>query len=487
MSKLNLLFIFTDEQRFDTLATYGNSHIQMPNLDRLAEESVVFDEAYVTQPVCTPSRASIMTGLYPHTHGCTENNARLPADVPCLPEMLASDGYVTAYYGKWHLGDEIFAQHGFQDWVSIDDGYAKYYSPGRDPEARSSYHHFLVDHGFRPANGRHFTRYEAAQMEEQFSKPAFVANEACRFIKENKDRPFILYVNFFEPHMPFFGPRNGQYDPADIPLPSNFNALPTEAQPLKTRLFQQGYYQVGNHGLPLRSEADWRRIIANYWGLCSLVDTHAGRILAMLDECELRDETVVVFTSDHGDMMGSHRLLAKCVMFQEAVRVPLIIRLPGQSAQRRVRGPFSQIDLVPTLLTLLDQPVPESLQGKSLTPVLEQPGDVTLHDDVFIEWNGPNNGFGDILGQVSIPDWMAKLAPAEEIEAATRDPVRTVVTADGWKLNYSPRGEHELYDLRIDPMETQNLAATPEMNDVMQNLVARLRRWQARTGDTYSV
>jgi arylsulfatase A-like enzyme len=156
MTKPNLLFIFTDEQRADTMAAYGNRHIETPHLNRLALESAVFDQAYVTQPVCTPSRSSIMTGLYPHTNGCIENNHALPPDVPCLPEMLADGDYVTGYHGKWHLGDEIFSQHGFDEWISIDDGYRKYYSPGRDREARSSYHHFLVEQGFRPANGTAF-------------------------------------------------------------------------------------------------------------------------------------------------------------------------------------------------------------------------------------------------------------------------------------------------------------------------------------------
>ena len=119
MTKFNLLFIFTDEQRADSMAAYGNLHIETPNLNRLALESVIFDQAYVTQPVCTPSRSSIMTGLYPHTNGCTENNRPLPPGVPCLPEMLADGDYVTAYHGKWHLGDEIFAQHGFDEMLSL--------------------------------------------------------------------------------------------------------------------------------------------------------------------------------------------------------------------------------------------------------------------------------------------------------------------------------------------------------------------------------
>ena len=129
----NLLFIYTDEQSIDTLAAYGNTAIDMPHLNRLATSAAIFEQAYVTQTVCTPSRSSLLTGLYPHTNGCTENNIPLSATITCLPEMIAGGQYATAYYGKRHLGDEVFAQHGFADWRSIEDGYTKYYRPHRHP------------------------------------------------------------------------------------------------------------------------------------------------------------------------------------------------------------------------------------------------------------------------------------------------------------------------------------------------------------------
>ena len=131
--KPNLLFLWTDQQRADTMGVYGNSKIQVPNLNKLARESAVFQNAYVSQPVCTPSRSTVMTGLWPHQNGCTENNVALRAEIPCLSEMVEDPDYTKAYYGKWHLGDEVFAQHGFDEWVSIEDGYAAHYGPARDP------------------------------------------------------------------------------------------------------------------------------------------------------------------------------------------------------------------------------------------------------------------------------------------------------------------------------------------------------------------
>ena len=257
MPSPNLLFLFTDEQRADTMAAYGNDRIDTPNLNRLAAGAAVFDQAYVTQAVCTPSRASIMTGLYPHTCGCTANNVPLPADVPCLPEMLPTGQYVTAYHGKWHLGDEIFAQHGFDEWGSVEDMYAAHYAPGRDRSGRSDYHHWLIARGVKPEKGEVFGRGQAARLPEELSKPAFLAQTASRFLRANRNRPFVLYVNFLEPHMPFFGPRDGQYDPAEVSLPDNFECPLSADQSLKGRVVAEFHRRHGHSGLPLADEADW--------------------------------------------------------------------------------------------------------------------------------------------------------------------------------------------------------------------------------------
>ena len=145
----NLLFIFTDQQRYDTLACYGNDWIETPNLNKLADRSFVFERAYVTQPICTPARSSIMTGLYPHTNGCIELNVPLRQETPTIAEMVSPE-YHCGYYGKWHLGDEIIAQHGFSDWVSIEDYYRRYYSKPEYLGQFSDYHHYLVENGYAP-------------------------------------------------------------------------------------------------------------------------------------------------------------------------------------------------------------------------------------------------------------------------------------------------------------------------------------------------
>ena len=480
--KPNLLFIYTDEQRSDTLAAYGNKHIHMSHLNRLASESFVFERTYVTQPVCTPSRSTLLTGLYPHTNGCIGNNIPLQPETACLPEIIGDDTYATAHIGKWHLGDEIFAQHGFGHWVSIEDLYDLYYSESRDRSAKSDYHEFLVKKGITPSKklrGGRFGREECARLPEKLGKPAFVADRASDFIRSHRHRPFICYVNFLEPHPPFLGPRDDQYDRSEVDLPENFASVPGADQPAKAKalklMLEMEYFADG----PLQKEEDWRELIARYWGLCSLVDTHIGRILSTLEECGLDENTIVVFTSDHGDMMGSHRLLYKCLMFEEAVRVPMLIRIPGQKKGTMIGGPMSHIDLVPTLLDLMNLPVPDNLQGKSRKAEIHD-GTTMLKDDVFIEWSAEQH----VVDLDAHSDhWWASAGTKEEIQKSDGDPVRTIITADGWKLNLSACGETELYNLFTDPRETHNLCSFAGYLTVVDKLKAKIDAWRDRTGD----
>lgn len=484
MARPNLLFIYTDQQRPDSLAAYGNDLIEMPNLNRLAEESVVFERTYVSQPVCQPSRSTLLTGLYPHTAGVDSGHifSPLKRETPCLPELVEGGDYVCAHYGKWHLGDDVFPQHGFDDWISIEDAqHRPVYSEGRDSFRHCTYHDFLLEQGFEPdqveADGfEAFSLGYCARLPEEYGKPAFLARHASRFIRENRERPFILYVSIFEPHQPYFGPRDGQYDPRDVTLPANLANVPTEEQALKARVLYHIYEESG-FGVPLKTEGDWRGLVARYWGLCSLVDTHVGTILDTLEECGLKDETIVVFTSDHGDMMGSHRLRGKGLMFEESVRVPLLIRQPGQRACHRVGGPVGQVDLMPTLLDLMDQPVPGHLQGESLGPLIRGSGTPASDRDVFIEWEGP-------LPMDHLPEAMKGVVSEEEAAASFSDPVRCIVSPDGWKFTCSRLGEHELYNLDQDPIEARNLARDPRYRSVMRDLGGRIRRWQVETGDT---
>ena len=501
----NLLFLWTDQQAVNTLGAYGNDQIETPNLDRLATQSTCFENAYVSQPVCTPARGTVMTGQYPHMTGVTANNTPLAVNDACLPELGDFDDYRTCWIGKWHLGDEIFAQHGFDEWIATEDGYHPFYGEDRDKTRRSAYHEYLLEQGYEPdvtdEGHDHFSRGFAARLPEEHSKPAFMANRAIEFIEDCGDDPFMLFAMFLEPHPPYTSPRDDQYDPKDMPLPPNFSHDGMDDQIAKVRFVRELVRRGVDHATrdpyllgspPTREE--WQELIANYWGLVSLVDTHVGRILDTAEASDRWDNTITVFTSDHGDMMGSHQLFSKMVMFEEAIRVPLLLRIPGlETNGETVSNPISQVDLVPTLLSAMNQEIPEFLPGQDWLPTLHD-GEPLEQPNVFVQWNGATAFGMHDRNSPTYPEWSRPRAEpvAEEIwnELFDRDimrvmttPVRTVITPDGWKLNYRRSGEHELYDLADDPYETINLASQGDHVERIDELYQDIVDWQRETRD----
>ena len=468
--KPNLLFIWTDEQRADTMAVYGNTKIHAPNLNKLAAESVVFEKAYVTQPVCTPNRSAVMTGLWPHTSGCIKNNIPLPGEVPCLPEIVNDPDYRTAYMGKWHLGDEIFVQHGFEEWVSMEDGYSSYYSSGRDRNKRSDYHHFLIEHGYKPDRGDKFSRGFAARRPIEHCKPKFLELKACDFMRRHRDEPFMLYINFLEPHMPFFGPLDNEHDPQQVDVPANFRDPLEENEPLRYRVKRESCME--KYG---RDEKSIRSLIAKYWGLVTQVDRSVGTILETLENLGLAENTIVVYTSDHGDMMGSHNLVTKSVMYEEAVRIPWLMRIPQLGMkQRLIANPVSQIDMVPTLLELLGRDRNERLDGRSLVPLIKSGRPV--RDHVYIQWN-PNSG------AISVKKGGTKLAGKEQLKRVENESSRAVISPDGWKLCLSDVDKCQLFNLNDDPGETTNLLDSGRHKDVIDRLKKKIHKWQKTVAD----
>lgn len=470
----NLLYIFTDQQRADTMACYGNDQIETPALNALADESCVFENAYVSQPVCSPSRATMMTGLWPHTAGVPSCNKPLPADVPTIAEMLP-DAYRRAYMGKWHLGDEIFPQHGFDTWVGSEDSYRHSYSSPDKLETLSPYHHFLLENGFEPdavnQGQRIFSRHMEAGLDEPYTKASFLGDQAAQFIRDSGDDPFALCVSYLEPHPPHTGPLNDYYDPQSLPTGPAFMTPPQADAPLINRLMAAFYMASEEYGIDLQNEEGWRRVLARYWGNVTLVDRSVQKILTALEESGRADDTIVVFTSDHGEMTGDHGILGKTVMYEESVRVPMLIRAPmlGKS-QRMISGNFSHIDLVPTLMDLMDIDAPGTLQGQSRTDVMR--GESTLADnDIFIEWSGSDGHPKPSIGEA-------------EVNRSMGEPLRTVVTAERWKLNLYESGANELYNLNADPYELRNLINAPVHQNRIQGMTDRIRQWQHETGDT---
>ena len=514
----NVLFILTDQQRRDTMRCYGNDWIETPNLDRIADSGFVFENAYVTQPVCTPARGSIMTGLYPQTTGLIKNAIELSPDIQTIAELV-SDDYICAHYGKWHLGNDAFPQHGFEDWISIEDHHRAGFQRREQRHREADYNLWLREQGIDnpPVSPISYEKWlPGADLPEELTQAAYLGNEATRFLREHDGRPFVLYVSFFEPHPPYTGPLNGLYDPDTLPVGPAFLQRP-DGGSLVNRA-RADYYMGGNLNPlgaeggdihDLTTEAGWRRLRAQYFANVTLVDRNVGRILDALDANDYTDNTIVVMSSEHGEMGGDHGMLEKRSLYEEASRVPLLMSVPWlNSGQTRIGGSVSQIDLVPTLLDLLDQPVPDHLQGASLAPVLKETiakpplpagegwgegetrvgsspmnpqfpgksgvtqrslkGRTTLDDnDVFLQWNGMgdrNLGSPLINRMVSLP-W------------------RSVITADRWKLNLCAGDQCELYDLNTDPFELNNLFDDPSQRDRIREMAARVRIWQNETGD----
>jgi arylsulfatase A-like enzyme len=450
----SLLLLLTDQQRADTMACYGNDFVQAPHLERLAAHSCVFRRAYCAEPTCTPSRATLLTGLWPHRHGCTRNNVPLAADLPTLGERLPDD-YRRAWFGKWHLGDELLPQHGFAEWLSIEDGpYRRYYSDRGQLERRSDYHHFLEQRGLRPDarardGARVFSRRFAAGLEAHLTKSAFLADRAARWLREQQEgRPFAMVVSFLEPHPPYLGPLDDLHRPERVPAGPAFARPPDRDAPAFLRRRARRHAR-GHKGMALATPADWRRLRARYLGGVSLVDRAVGTVLDALQQAGREDDTVVIFTSDHGEMLGDHALLGKGVPYEQAVRVPWLVRVPGL-APRAVEEPVGHIDLLPTLLDLLgvDAKAPE-LDGASRAGLLR--GEATPSSPVMVE-----------------------------LSAAR---IRSVVAPDGFKLNAYADDRWQLFDLRADPAEQTNLWGRPEHAERASQLVEFLRDWQAKTGD----
>ena len=469
--KPNLVVFLPDQQRADTLACCGGEKVHAPNLNKLASESVVFTRAYVTHPVCVPSRSSIMTGMWPHANGCIRNAIALAPRFRVLTELIDDDDYRTAYFGKWHLGRETEAQRGFENWLSVRN------RPGTD------YHAFLKANGIepdRPTGG--YTTVKVSSLPLKLSKPKFLERHACEFIEKHKRDPFILFVGFVEPHSPYNGPFNDEHPLGEIDVDPTAMGTDNGGIPLRYRLmreWQQAEAALDRQRLPAQfffgeTAEEYRSIKQRYLGLVTLIDRSIGGILGVLERAGVADRTIIVHTSDHGDMLGAHRLFGKEVMFEEALRIPWLVRLPGQR-QKLIPNAVSQIDFLPTLLDLLGKSKPAQCAGKSLLPLLRGETDIT--ENVFIEW-APN--------RTKIKKG-TKLAPRRDIKRAVNESTRTVVSPDGWKLCLRNKDLNELYNLKDDPLETRNLYQDRQHAAVVSRLRGEIDRWQEVTRDKLKI
>ena len=468
--KPNLVLFLPDQQRADTIACYGGVKVHAPNLNKLASESVIFERTYVTHPVCTPSRSSLMTGTWPHTNGCTRNSVPLDRGFRVFPELMEDRDYRAAYIGKWHLGEQGPIGRGFDEWISTDD--------------HGDYTNFLISQSITPdKQNRRFSELAISNLPIELSRPKFLEKCACEFIEKHRGDPFILVVGFVEPHSPYNGPLNDEHPLDQIELDATATRPESTDIPLRYRLmreWQQAEAVLDRERLPTQlffgvTPEEYRSIKQRYLGLVTLVDHSIGAILSCLERFGLTDNTIIVHTSDHGDSLGAHHLFGKETMFEEATRVPLLVRLPGQRASKTITRPVSHIDFVPTLLDLLGQPNNPQCAGKSLLPLITE--EAAPPRNVFLEW-APN--------RTKIKKG-TKLARRRMVKRAVEESTRTIVTADGWKLCLRDKDLNELYNLSDDPLEARNLYADQQYASVISRLAGEIHRWQETTNDKLKI
>src|SRR5205807_4051223 len=292
-------------------------------------------------------------------------------------ELMEDRNYRAAYIGKWHLGEEGPIGRGFDEWISTDD--------------HGDYTSFLISQSIIPdkQNGR-FSELAISNLPIELSRPKFLEKSACEFIEKHQREPFILVVGFLEPHSPYNGPLNDEHPLDQIELDATATLPLSDDIPLRYRLmreWQQAEAVLDRERLPAQlffgiTPEEYRSIKQRYLGLVTLVDRSIGAILECIERCGLARDSTIVHTSDHGDSLGAHHLFGKETMFEEAARVPWLIRLPGQTHAKTISQPVSHIDFVPTLLDLLGQPNPKQCAGRSLLPVIND--EIAPPQNVFL-------------------------------------------------------------------------------------------------------
>jgi arylsulfatase A-like enzyme len=447
MSTPNILVILTDQQRFDTIHALGNPVIRTPNLDRLVREGTSFTSAYTPSPVCVPARNSLLTGRYPHNTGCFDLSDIMPESAQWLPQLLGDAGYRTHAIGKMHFTPDALALRGFQSRERQEVGALRRVE---DDDYVSYLHANGFDHIHDPYGplGEMFYVPQPAQMPARLHGSQWVADRTLAFLDQmDGDQPFFLFSSFFHPHPPFSPPTpwNKLYRPQLLPYPKRPHGY-EHLQTFASRNFTRKYY-MGND-----PNDDLMRIMkAYYYGCISFVDFQIGRILEALEAANILDSTMIIFTSDHGEMLGDYGCLTKCSMLDPAERIPLIVRFPERfAADYRSNIPANLVDILPTALTAGGVECGDlHLDGEDLRSV-------SLKEDrtVYSQYREQAHG-----------QYMA--------------------LSRRWKYFYSAPDRREfLFDRVQDPEETINLARTSLRSSVVNQMRSDLLQYYRKDGYT---
>lgn len=519
MTASSFLFFIADQLRADHLGCYGNPAVKTPAVDRLAGESVVFDRAYVTAPVCMPNRSAIATGRWPSANGTRTNGVPLDRDANTFVERLRQEGWSTGAIGKLHFQPMGWPFEPFQlseaeerspglldpgrpdaaprpreaDWARWEESERHraeflplppdYYGfdtvdlvVGHGDTLTGHYTHWARERGVDPDA---LSGYERAAVRDpgwdqcyrteipvEAYPSTYVAEKTIEQLERcaASDSPFFIFCSFPDPHHPFTPPGSfwDLHDPGDVVLPTTFDQDHEDSPPhIRELIAARGRPGADPTMSWAPTEAQLRRAAAAEYGSIALIDECIGRVLEATDRLGLAERTNVVLTSDHGDLFGDHGLLLKhFVHYDGVMRVPLMARLPAGPAARRTPGLVSSADLAPTILDLAQVEPYRGIQGRSLRPMLEG-GSENLRDAVLIEEDQP-------FGLPGLP------APVR---------MRTLVTEEGRLTLYAGQTFGELYDRRTDPEERRNLWDAGEGRDLRARLHEQLVREMAAVDD----
>ena len=473
MNRPNILWYCTDQQRWDTIGCLGNGDINTPNLDRFVGRGTAFTRAYTQCPICTPSRASFLTGRYPAAHHVHRNGAeRFPESEVLVTRLFADAGYDCGLAGKLHLSR---AQGRIER--RPDDGYRVFHwshHPKPDWPQGHAYARWLQEEkGVDAVELWDSLRGKPYGVPAELHQTTWCTEMARRFITEKRDGPWLMSVNPFDPHPPFDAPQAylERYDKGSLPYPL-FREADIDRQRAfaavdqQTRVARDPHRMSGATGMETEDPSvdtasvppedyDPQLLRASYYGMIELIDEQFGRLVDLLEESGEIENTIVIFMSDHGEQLGDHGLLYKgCRFFESLVHVPLVIAWPEHIRQGvRSDALVELVDLAPTLLEAASLPVPPAMQGRSLLPIL------TGHADPHVHKSRVVSEYWD----------------AVELPRGHTDHSHGSMVFDGrYKTAvYHDYGVGEIYDLQSDPGEFDNLWDSPRHTELKAELLHR--------------
>lgn len=440
--RMNLVIIETDEHHFKTLGCYGGRIVGTPNIDWIANNGAMCTSFYATTPVCSPSRAALVSGLYPQKTPVTTNNIPLSDSIITFAEILKRNGYATGYAGKWHLDGSGKPQWGPKRKFGFEDnrfmfnrGHWKKFEDTPDgPRV-----------GARNRKGQ--PSYDVAGADEKTFSTDWLCTKAIDFIDTHKDKPFCYMVNLPDPHGPntVRAPYDSMYDDVEVPIPVSMTRKPE---------------QIPKWGKPAGVKpAQLKRMMRNYYGMVKCIDDNVGRILQTLRDRNLLEKTIVVFTSDHGDLCGEHGRLNKGVPYEGSARIPFLMYCDGKIRKGTVvNEALSNVDFLPTVMNLLDVKFDHAVDGRDATQLFTGRKANDWEDIAIIRSTGRPGQVGNA--------WFSAITQQYKLVYATNE--------DPW-----------LIDIRNDPNELTNLFSDPAQKDQIKWMTKKLVEYGKQHEDEY--